>query len=57
MGFFRRRREETLNEILLHEAGLDAPAQRAARSPEPFEPLAVREATASFPLAPLPSRA
>jgi hypothetical protein len=57
MGLFRRRREETLNEILLHEAGLDAPAQRAAPSPEPFEPLAVREATASFPLAPLPSRA
>jgi hypothetical protein len=34
MGFFRRKREETLNEILLHEAGLDAPAAE----PEPAAP-------------------
>jgi hypothetical protein len=40
MWLFRRRREETLNEILLREAGLDGTASpaNAATSPEPDEP-------------------
>jgi hypothetical protein len=42
MGFFRRRRDETLNEILLREAGLGESAgpQPAAPPPEPAVPLA-----------------
>ena len=37
---FRRRREPTLNEILLHEAGLDAApsAQLEAPPPAPADP-------------------
>jgi hypothetical protein len=62
---FRRRREETLNEILLREAGLDGtdpPATEAAAPDEPqlldrfasaLTPDAVRAAARSAPLTPL----
>jgi hypothetical protein len=46
MGIFRRRKEETLNEQLLHEAGLDVDqpaddaAPDAADPPEPYDPFA-----------------
>ena len=35
MGIFRRRKEETLNEQLLHEAGLDEPQATADPRPSP----------------------
>lgn len=35
---FRRRREQTLNEILLHEAGLDAAPSAQAEAPPPEAP-------------------
>jgi hypothetical protein len=36
---FRRRREQTLNEILLHEAGLDAaPSAQPEAPPAPVDP-------------------
>jgi hypothetical protein len=39
MGLFRRRERETLNEQLLHEAGLDAPQPTASpEQPAPFDP-------------------
>jgi hypothetical protein len=39
MGLFRRRERETLNEQLLHEAGLDAPPPAvSAEQPAPFDP-------------------
>lgn len=37
MGLFRRRREQTLNEQLLHEAGLDRVAEEAEAGPESAE--------------------
>ena len=42
MGIFRRRKEETLNEQLLHEAGLDDAnnAEHEPVQPEPFDPYA-----------------
>jgi hypothetical protein len=41
MGLFRRRKEETLNEQMLREAGIDEPEPVAeVASPEPFDPLA-----------------
>ena len=42
MGIFRRRKEETLNEQLLHEAGLDGAndAEHEPVQPEPFDPYA-----------------
>jgi hypothetical protein len=39
MGIFRRRKEETLNEQLLREAGLDSEQQPEPLEPEPLAPL------------------
>jgi hypothetical protein len=38
MGIFRRRKEETLNEQLLHEAGLDGGANTGVPVPDAVEP-------------------
>jgi hypothetical protein len=38
MGIFRRRKEETLNEQLLHEAGLDSDANTGEPEPDAVEP-------------------
>jgi hypothetical protein len=42
MSIFRRRKDETLNEQLLHEAGLDGAndAEHEPEQPEPFDPFA-----------------
>lgn len=38
MGIFRRRKDETLNEQLLHEAGLDSEANTGEPEPDAVEP-------------------
>ena len=52
MGLFRRRSEETLNEILMREAGLGeqaSPQPAAPVVPEPATPLALRDPSVAAP--------